>query len=260
MTTLAATSRCSNSACTSPTGPRRSAGRTKFRSTTWCSICCTSTASTPPRCPTRSGAGCCSISSSRDRRGRCPPTRSATGAALLDAATERHLEGLMAKRIDSRYEPGRRSPAWRKVKIRGEQEFVVGGWSTGQGQPIRRVRVAGPRLPPRRRPDRPARLCRKRRHRLQRDAELGRLQAQLDELATDVCPFRAGAAAFDRARRRDGSAQSSWPRSRSPNGRPRDGCDIRPISACGGQIARRSRQARQVEWSHSSDRRGRECL
>ena len=39
----------------------------------------------------------------------------------------------MAKRLDSRYEPGRRSPAWRKVKIRGEQEFVVGGWSTGQG-------------------------------------------------------------------------------------------------------------------------------
>lgn len=55
------------------------------------------------------------------------------GVALLEAARERRLEGLMAKRIDSRYEPGRRSPAWRKVKIRGRQEFVIGGWSTGQG-------------------------------------------------------------------------------------------------------------------------------
>lgn len=55
------------------------------------------------------------------------------GASLLEAARERRLEGLMAKRIDSRYEPGRRSPAWRKVKIRGRQELVIGGWSTGQG-------------------------------------------------------------------------------------------------------------------------------
>jgi len=55
------------------------------------------------------------------------------GDALLEAARRRRLEGLMAKRIDSRYEPGRRSPAWRKVKIRGRQELVIGGWSTGQG-------------------------------------------------------------------------------------------------------------------------------
>ena len=39
----------------------------------------------------------------------------------------------MAKRLTSRYEPGRRSPAWRKVKVRYRQEAVVGGWTRGEG-------------------------------------------------------------------------------------------------------------------------------
>lgn len=55
------------------------------------------------------------------------------GAALLAAATEAGLEGLLAKRLASRYEPGRRSPAWRKIKVRLRQEFVVGGWQPGEG-------------------------------------------------------------------------------------------------------------------------------
>ena len=38
----------------------------------------------------------------------------------------------MAKRLDSRYEIGGRSPLWRKVKVRLRQEFVVGGWHPGQ--------------------------------------------------------------------------------------------------------------------------------
>jgi bifunctional non-homologous end joining protein LigD len=55
------------------------------------------------------------------------------GEALYEAATERGLEGLMAKRLESPYEPGKRSPNWRKVKIRPQQEFVVGGWLPGEG-------------------------------------------------------------------------------------------------------------------------------
>lgn len=55
------------------------------------------------------------------------------GASLLAAATERGLEGLVAKRLSSRYEPGRRSPVWRKIKVRRRQEFVVGGWTPGEG-------------------------------------------------------------------------------------------------------------------------------
>jgi len=61
-----------------------------------------------------------------------PEHRIGDGAALLGAAAERGLEGVMAKRLDSRYEPGRRSPAWRKVKVRRRQEFVVGGWQPGE--------------------------------------------------------------------------------------------------------------------------------
>ncbi len=55
------------------------------------------------------------------------------GDALLDAASEHGLEGVMAKRLESRYEPGRRSPAWRKIKVRQRQEVVVGGWQGGTG-------------------------------------------------------------------------------------------------------------------------------
>ncbi len=55
------------------------------------------------------------------------------GAALLAAATEQRLEGVMAKRTDRPYRPGARSGDWRKVKVRRRQEFVVGGWARGQG-------------------------------------------------------------------------------------------------------------------------------
>ncbi len=62
-----------------------------------------------------------------------PAHREGDGQSLYDAAKERHLEGLMAKRVASRYEPGKRSPAWRKVKARRRQELVVGGWTPGEG-------------------------------------------------------------------------------------------------------------------------------
>jgi bifunctional non-homologous end joining protein LigD len=51
------------------------------------------------------------------------------GIAFFEAARERRLEGIMAKDRRSPYLPGRRSDAWRKVKIRPEQELVVGGWT-----------------------------------------------------------------------------------------------------------------------------------
>ena len=62
------------------------------------------------------------------------PAQHVGGAAdLLDAVTARGLEGVMAKRIDSLYVPGSRSPSWRKVKVRPRQEFVIGGWQAGEG-------------------------------------------------------------------------------------------------------------------------------
>jgi bifunctional non-homologous end joining protein LigD len=55
------------------------------------------------------------------------------GVAFYEAARAQGLEGIIAKLRRSRYEPGRRSPAWLKLKIRPEQELVVGGWTSGEG-------------------------------------------------------------------------------------------------------------------------------
>jgi bifunctional non-homologous end joining protein LigD len=56
------------------------------------------------------------------------------GEALLDAAAEQGLEGVMAKRAASPYQEGKRSRDWLKLKTHGRQEFVVCGWTRGQGR------------------------------------------------------------------------------------------------------------------------------
>ncbi len=53
------------------------------------------------------------------------------GAALAAATAARGMEGVVAKRRDSRYVPGKRSTSWRKIKHRLRQELVVGGWQEG---------------------------------------------------------------------------------------------------------------------------------
>jgi bifunctional non-homologous end joining protein LigD len=106
------------------------------------------------------------------------------GDDLVAAAAEQGLEGVMAKRLDSRYEPGRRSPAWVKVKVRREQEFVVGGWQPGAGNRFGRIgsihvgyfedgvlRYAG------------------RVGSGFNEASLKLVAEKVDGLATDVCPF-----------------------------------------------------------------------
>lgn len=55
------------------------------------------------------------------------------GTDVLAASDEQGLEGVVAKRLDSRYEPGTRSAAWRKVKNTYRQEVVIGGWKPGEG-------------------------------------------------------------------------------------------------------------------------------
>jgi bifunctional non-homologous end joining protein LigD len=62
-----------------------------------------------------------------------PAYHAGDGRALLEASRARGLEGIVAKRLDSRYEPGRRSSAWRKIKNVRRQEVVIGGWLPGQG-------------------------------------------------------------------------------------------------------------------------------
>jgi bifunctional non-homologous end joining protein LigD len=61
------------------------------------------------------------------------------GAKVLDAAREQGLEGIVAKRLDCPYEPGKRSPGWIKVKLVQRQELVVCGWMPGEGR--RRERI-----------------------------------------------------------------------------------------------------------------------
>ena len=62
-----------------------------------------------------------------------PPYFPGDGAAVLSASQSRGFEGIMAKRLDSAYLPGKRSEAWRKVKNVRRQELVIGGWSPGEG-------------------------------------------------------------------------------------------------------------------------------
>ncbi len=63
-----------------------------------------------------------------------PPAFTGVRGADIQAVSRQHgLEGIMAKRVASRYEAGRRSAAWRKIKNVHRQEFVVGGWKPGEG-------------------------------------------------------------------------------------------------------------------------------
>jgi bifunctional non-homologous end joining protein LigD len=59
----------------------------------------------------------------------CPSHIDGEGEAFYAVVAARGLEGMVAKRKRSRYEPGRRSPQWLKLKTRQEQEFVIGGWT-----------------------------------------------------------------------------------------------------------------------------------
>jgi bifunctional non-homologous end joining protein LigD len=55
------------------------------------------------------------------------------GKKLVEVAKEHGLEGVVAKRRASRYQPGRRSGDWRKIKLTNTQDCVILGWTPGQG-------------------------------------------------------------------------------------------------------------------------------
>lgn len=57
----------------------------------------------------------------------------ADGLAAFADAQERGLEGLVGKDLASPYRDGERSLAWRKVKVRAEEEFVIGGFTSPAG-------------------------------------------------------------------------------------------------------------------------------
>jgi bifunctional non-homologous end joining protein LigD len=63
-----------------------------------------------------------------------PVAAGVSGAQLLEVARAHGLEGVVGKRRASRYEPGRRSPAWIKTALLHTQEVVIGGWTAGEGR------------------------------------------------------------------------------------------------------------------------------
>ncbi len=67
-------------------------------------------------------------------RWRTPAALRGAGPDVLEASRAGGLEGIVAKRLDSRYRPGQRDGSWLKIKNTARQEFVVGGWSAGNGR------------------------------------------------------------------------------------------------------------------------------
>jgi bifunctional non-homologous end joining protein LigD len=131
---------------------------------------------------------------------RVPAAHTGHGARLLEATSEQGLEGLIAKRLGSRYEPGRRSGAWLKVKHTRRQELVIGGWLPGEGRRAERIGalLVG----------------------YNRDGEFvyagrvgtGFTEAVLDELATRLRPLRQENSAFDVAPKLPREAQFVEPK------------------------------------------------
>ncbi|PSR70345.1 hypothetical protein C8258_02620 [Nocardia sp. MDA0666] len=70
---------------------------------------------------------------------RIPPGLTGTGADVLAESARLGLEGIVCKRLDSPYLPGRRSPLWTKVKNVNDQEIVIVGWRPGAGRRAGRI-------------------------------------------------------------------------------------------------------------------------
>jgi bifunctional non-homologous end joining protein LigD len=71
-----------------------------------------------------------------DRRSRTVRLSEAfdDGLELFEAAKEQQLEGIVSKKRDSRYQPGRRTRDWLKIKTHGRQEFLIAGYTKGKGR------------------------------------------------------------------------------------------------------------------------------
>ena len=72
-------------------------------------------------------------------RWRTPAYRLDGGPDLLEAARRQRLEGIVSKRADSPYRPGKRTGEWIKTRVWRRQEFVIGGYIPGEGSRAKRV-------------------------------------------------------------------------------------------------------------------------
>jgi len=126
-----------------------------------------------------------------------PAANDGPGAAVLVAAAAGGLEGVVAKRRDAPYRPGRRDPAWVKVKNERTQEVVIGGWAPGRGSRTGAIGALVLGIPV---PGRRGRLSYVGRvgSGFTQD-ELGRLQRRLEPLARAESPFECELSTADRA-------------------------------------------------------------
>jgi bifunctional non-homologous end joining protein LigD len=62
---------------------------------------------------------------------RYSETLEASPAELIEAVREQGFEGIVAKRRDSLYEPGKRSGAWQKMRVHQKRDLVIGGYAPG---------------------------------------------------------------------------------------------------------------------------------
>ncbi len=69
----------------------------------------------------------------RGEHWRTPELQIGDGTGLLAATRELGIEGVVGKRLDSRYTPGRREGGWIKIKNHRRQELVIGGFTEGKG-------------------------------------------------------------------------------------------------------------------------------
>jgi bifunctional non-homologous end joining protein LigD len=129
----------------------------------------------------------------RGERWQAPDYVAGQGAQLLAATKEQELEGVIAKRLDSRYEPGGRNGAWVKIKNVSRQEVVIGGWMPGEGRRQDRIGalLAGVRE------DGALRYAGRVGTGFTQD-ELDRLAALLGPLRRDGSPFAPGGAKIPR--------------------------------------------------------------
>ncbi len=112
------------------------------------------------------------------------------GEAILRATAEQGLEGIVAKRLDSPYQPGLRSRSWIKAKSVARQELVVGGWLPGKG---RRAEHVGALLLGVHDPEGKLRYVGRVGSGFS-DAELQRLSRLLAPLRRSTSPFQSGPA------------------------------------------------------------------
>jgi bifunctional non-homologous end joining protein LigD len=118
------------------------------------------------------------------------------GEALFGVVRQRGLEGVVAKRLDSVYRPGRRTADWVKVQNRRSQELVIGGYMPGEGGRSRRVGslLVGYWDAT---PDEAARLGRPQRLVYAGGVGTGFTQERLDELTELLAPLRREASPFE---------------------------------------------------------------